>query len=433
MSLFSPPYLSPLPIIHHITSPPLLLNSLKEDLADDFLEEASLLVMGGPQEPFDHVELSALRKFLSRGGNILLLSAADETNNEGAPISSLNAFLEDYGISFRKDAVVRTSFHKDFLHPKEARVNNASTSPTLLNLCGKKNQEHLLGENGLSIVYPYGTTLSVQKPAIPLLSSGDLCFPANQSIGAYCNMHGGKIIALGSAQVFHDDYINQLDNTSLLHAIVRILTEDDRDITPVDDDAPEYGEPVEIPDMEALAERVRSCLQDGEEISSDFTRLFDQKMFNYDTSLIPQAVKLYEKLEVKHDPLTLIPPQFEVPHPPLQPAVFMPTMRDLPPPVLELYDLDQHFASDKIQLSQLTNKCSDKDLDYYVKESGQILGVSQELPAKEQGAKNILEFIFKKLVEYKKMEQDSEQEEQQNSFEESNERERERIIPGGPL
>lgn len=36
--------------------------------------------------------------------------------------------------------------------------------------------------------------------------------------------------------------------------------------------------------------------------------------------------------------------QFEVPLPPLQPAVFMPTMRELPPPSLDLFDLDQVTA-----------------------------------------------------------------------------------------
>jgi intraflagellar transport protein 52 len=62
-------------------------------------------------------------------------------------------------------------------------------------------------------------------------------------------------------------------------------------------------------------------------------------------------------MHVKHEPLTLIPPQFEVPLPPLQPAVFMPPMRDLPPPALDLFDLDAEFETEKSRLAQLTNKC----------------------------------------------------------------------------
>ena len=38
---------------------------------------------------------------------------------------------------------------------------------------------------------------------------------------------------------------------------------------------------------------------------------------------------------MKHEPLTLIPPQFVCPLPPLQPAVFPPTMKEPPPPALD--------------------------------------------------------------------------------------------------
>jgi intraflagellar transport protein 52 len=50
---------------------------------------------------------------------------------------------------------------------------------------------------------------------------------------------------------------------------------------------------------------------------------------------------------LKHEPLTLIPPQFETPMPALQAAVFPPTLKDLAPPSLDLYDLDEQFASEK--------------------------------------------------------------------------------------
>ena len=61
-----------------------------------------------------------------------------------------------------------------------------------------------------------------------------------------------------------------------------------------------------------------------------------------------QAVDLYSKLGVKKQPLTLIQPEFEVPLPPLEPAVFPPALVDLPAPALELFDLEDHFASDHV-------------------------------------------------------------------------------------
>jgi hypothetical protein len=53
----------------------------------------------------------------------------------------------------------------------------------------------------------------------------------------------------------------------------------------------------------------------------------------------------YDALSVKHEPLSLIPPQFETPLPPLAPAVFPPAFREPPPPALDLFDLDEQVTS----------------------------------------------------------------------------------------
>lgn len=65
-----------------------------------------------------------------------------------------------------------------------------------------------------------------------------------------------------------------------------------------------------------------------------------------------------QTFKLKHEPLTLIQPHFETPLPPLQPAVLPPALKDLPPPALDLFDLDEHFANEKVRLAQLTNKCA---------------------------------------------------------------------------
>lgn len=110
---------------------------------------------------------------------------------------------------------------------------------------------------------------------------------------------------------------------------------------------------------------------------------------------------------MKHERLSLIPPQFEVPLPPLEPAVFPPTLREPPPPALDQFDLDEHFASERLRLAQLTNKCTDEDADYFVRESGNILGVTDALPEDKRGAKNVLEFLMRRLVNYKKLNQEA--------------------------
>src|SRR3546814_82212 len=111
-----------------------------------------------------------------------------------------------------------------------------------------------------------------------------------------------------------------------------------------------------------------------DELPSDFTKLFNDMMFKFDTNLIPEAIQLYKALGVKHEPLTLIPPQFECPLPRMAPAVWPPALREPAPPALDQFDLDEHFASEKQRLAQITNKCScPADLEYYIQECGEIL------------------------------------------------------------
>ena len=93
-----------------------------------------------------------------------------------------------------------------------------------------------------------------------------------------------------------------------------------------------------------------------------------------------------------------------------QPATFPPALREPPPPALDQFDLDEHFASKRIRLAQLTNKCTDNDLDYFVREAGETLGVTGQLPVAQlrqpQGAKLILYFIAEKIANFKKLNQE---------------------------
>ena len=72
--------------------------------------------------------------------------------------------------------------------------------------------------------------------------------------------------------------------------------------------------------------------------------MFETNLFKYDFDLVPETVALYKSMEVKHEQLTLIVPQFEVPLLGLAPGVFPPVLRELPNPPLELFDLDDEFS-----------------------------------------------------------------------------------------
>ena len=89
--------------------------------------------------------------------------------------------------------------------------------------------------------------------------------------------------------------------------------------------------------------------------------------------------------------------------PPLKPAVYSPMFRDCEPPALELFDLEDYFASETSRLNQLTNRCSEQDLDLFIKEFGMIAGIASRMPADQRGAKQILEFVVTQLFEFKRM------------------------------
>ena len=48
---------------------------------------------------------------------------------------------------------------------------------------------------------------------------------------------------------------------------------------------------------------------------------------------------------------------------------------------------------------------TEDDLEYYVRECGNILGVTQKLDSESQSAKHVLSFIFDWIVEFKKFNQ----------------------------
>jgi intraflagellar transport protein 52 len=269
------------------------------------------------------------------------------------------------------------------------------------------------GAAKLSFVYPYGASLNVQRPSIPLLSSGPVSYPMHRPLSAMWEAETvaeaggqrGRLVVLGSVELFGDDWLDKEENGKLADLLFAwLLGEVDLDMASERSDA-DIADYAPIPNVEALAAALKPCLQGMEELPRDFTALFDLGLFRFDTALVPLAGRCFELLGVPHEPLTLIPPQFECPLPRLFPAVFPPAMREPAPPALDQFDLDEHFAGQTLRLAQLANKCSpggEDDLEYFVAEAGEVLAVVPELPFGERSAKHILFHIFRHIVEFKK-------------------------------
>jgi len=151
--------------------------------------------------PFTAKELQDVRAYIENGGSVLVIM------NEGGEVkmnTNINAMLEQFGIYVNNDSVIRKAFFK-YLHPKEAYIGNGVLNKELVRVAkgeakqgaakeGKyakryrytKDELSERDENGgLKFVYPYGSTLNVRKPAVPILSSGPISFPPNRPVGAF--------------------------------------------------------------------------------------------------------------------------------------------------------------------------------------------------------------------------------------------------------
>ena len=206
--------------------------------------------------------------------------------------------------------------------------------------------------------------------------------------------------------MFDDEFLEKEENGKLFDGMMKFLTKEEEGAIS-DNPGKEEGavnEYFRTPDTASLADNLpnalRSCLQESADLPKDFTKLFSPGMFKFDTHLVPEVINHYKRMDIPHKHLTLIPPTFETPMPALQAAVFPPSLKEMESPALELFDLDEQFASEKIRLAQLTNKCKDEDVDYYVKSCGDIMGVSNKVQD-NSNPKEILYAIFKELINFK--------------------------------
>ncbi|KAL0031916.1 hypothetical protein WJX79_005109 [Trebouxia sp. C0005] len=367
----------------------------KDDFTLKSLSNAAAIVFGNPQQKFTAAEFETLK----------------QSN------SNINYLIEEFGINVNSDSVIRLS-HDKYLHPKEALIVDGILNREIaFSLKGNTRAENKtpLSESrtrpgvkeqfdgrGAAFVYARGATLTVQKPSVPFLATGQLAYPMHRPIGAlWQGQGGGKLAVMGSVAMFDDKWLDSEDNSKIMDWLFRWLKQGSQmQLDLHDANEPKVLEPQHLPDTEVLAEAFRGCLQEGDPMPEDWRTLIDGDLFSIDANMVPEAIALYDKLGVKKHALTLIHPQFESPLPPLQPAVFPPAIREPPPPALELFDLDECFATDHERLGNLTNKCMDggaADLEYFVQESAHILGLQEQA----QDAKAVLAEVLAQVVAYK--------------------------------
>lgn len=123
---------------------------------------------------------------------------------------------------------------------------------------------------------------------------------------------------MGSMMFMEDEFFEKEDNQAIQEAVFKwLLTDGDAEFERFVRDETDIQEYAHVPDITALADRLRSCLQESDELPRNFTSLITDKLYKFDTDLIPESINLFQQCGIKHEPLTLIPPQFETPMPSL--------------------------------------------------------------------------------------------------------------------
>ncbi|XP_012273935.1 intraflagellar transport protein 52 homolog [Orussus abietinus] len=367
-------------------------------LSEESLMNGKILVLPGPRNKFTELEIIAIRTFINSGGHVLVMLGE---GGEKRFNTNINFLLEEYGIMVNNDSVVRMNYSQS-LHPKECLVSQGLSNKSVF----VKNHEEYVD---LKFLYPYGATLNVVQPSVVALSSGSLAIPTNRPICAFCtaNPNAGKLVVLGSSRIFTDAYIEKEKNDSLRELLFEFFETSEITMKRVQHDDVDYWEYNFVPDTTQQADNPKVCTQDLDNIDIpwEYTKLFKHHLYSINLNMVPACIKAYEVLGVKYEPLTLIAPHFETPLPPTQASVFPPSFQELPPPALELFDLDEAFSSDFLKLSQLTNKymamndsSNETELEYYIREFGEIIRIND---SGSHTAKDVLNHVFQKLTVFK--------------------------------
>ncbi|TGZ32861.1 hypothetical protein CRM22_011425 [Opisthorchis felineus] len=274
----------------------------KDEITLERLNMANIFVTAGPTEKFSAAEFSVMKQYIENGGSILVLMGE---NGECKYPTNINFLLEQYGIMVNSDAVVRTSYFKYF-HPKEALIPNGILNRAMAEAANRSIAnsaiEDVPHKMAMQFVYPYGSTLNVAKPAIALLSTGSVAFPLNRPVCAVYKTEGdggGALAVVGSAAMFSDAYVTKEDNLKILEILLNYLSNDAIKLNIIDAEDPEIEPYHQVPDITSLANNLKSCLQESDELPQNFAELFNQGLFNMDLSLVPRALENHQKPSVR--------------------------------------------------------------------------------------------------------------------------------------
>lgn len=118
-----------------------------------------------------------------------------------------------------------------------------------------------------------------------------MSYPCDRPILAI-NQTKGKLAVIGSTEMLSDEYFEKEENQKIFEFLLKFFFTREVEF---DKKSPQLDvEYRYAPDIAELSEKLKSCLQESDELPKDVTTLFDCTLFKFDIDQIPEAVKLYE-------------------------------------------------------------------------------------------------------------------------------------------
>ncbi|GAV03619.1 hypothetical protein RvY_14015 [Ramazzottius varieornatus] len=358
----------------------------------NMLSRSKMVIFAGVTEKFFTAELAILQRFVSVQKGFVVFLVGAETRPEMT--ANLNVFLEEYGMSINSEAVIKRSFNPKYLIPKEALITDAYLQKMTINNDKASAEQE-------AILFPFGATLKVGKPAIPLLTTGANCLPAHKAICAlYSTPTSGRILLLTSAHVFHDNFIEKEQNLTLVERLFGLVfAENLPRVLPDEGDLQEWQPYLDIAE---LANRVAPVADISFELPSDLRKVYDSSFDISDLAKIGKVVLAYRQLGLAREPLSLVAPNFQGLYPNLQLAIYPPPFADAPLPPLDFFDFNAEFLSEREKLNQIFSDMADqKELKQYI--STVFSALAMEIPSgwSARSPKDMLELITRNIMALK--------------------------------
>ncbi|GKT29917.1 Intraflagellar transport protein 52 homolog like protein [Aduncisulcus paluster] len=394
---------------------------LSSPLKPSTLGEYKLFISIGKKEAYSDAECDLISQFLFNDGSLLI--AYGEMDGDSSAFTSI---LSQSGIRIKSDSVINTAYMGQ-THPKHCVIKGGIANR------GLTNSLHMSKKDGHSFIFPMSRTLECNAPAITLLTTGDVCFPARRPLVAVSTLpsssgtvgEGSKVCVLGSSLFMTDKFVTR-QNLSLISVLVDWLSNDEPEmvINAVDADDPPTSEYKLSQNIGSLSTMPHLCLHRGPSLPSDFRKLICSTIYAPSmSSCVSSCVEAYEKLAIPHEMLDLVRPDITLPIPPLEAAVHPPQLPSPPcSPKIELYDLDEAFSDTTALLARSAGRAlgvgagseegsdgSALNIDAFVQSAGDCLGVIQRLEKREGKvgkctSKDILHHMLSAVMKFKQFE-----------------------------